>query len=116
MTQLEWMDGRSLGRPISQNPVRTAVRFPICLALTIQTESGVFEAFTENISANGILFKCDFLPALNSQIEFTMAMPAAIMGSDKDVSIHCIGRIVRHDSSEVEKKAAVVIDEYFLRA
>lgn len=116
MTQVEQMDGQGLGRPISQNPVRTAVRFPIRLALTIQTDSGELPAITENISANGLLFICDHLPAIDSQIEFTMAMPAAIMGADRDLSVHCIGRIVRHEMGEHEKKAAAVIDEYFLKA
>jgi hypothetical protein len=38
------------------------------------------------------------------------------MGSEKDVTIHCIGRIVRHYQKDGEKKAAAVIDEYFLKA
>ncbi len=116
MTQLERIDGHALTRPISQNPVRAAVRFPIRLALTIQTESGAYKAYTENVSANGLLFVCDFIPAVNSKIEFTMTMPSEIMGSAKDVCIHCIGRIVRHEQNGQEKKAAVVIDEYFLRS
>ena len=110
------MNGQGLTRPISQSPVRTAVRFPIRLALTIQTKFGAFQAFTENVSANGLLFTCEYLPDLNSQIEFTMAMPAAIMGADKDLSVHCIGRIVRHETDGNVKKAAAVIDEYFLKA
>lgn len=116
MTQLGWVDGHIQTRPMSQSPVRTAVRFPMRLALTIQTEYGAHEAFTENVSANGLLFVCDFIPDLNARIEFTITMPSAIMGSDKDVSIHCIGRIVRHQQDGAEKKAAVVIDDYFLKA
>jgi hypothetical protein len=38
------------------------------------------------------------------------------MGSSTDVSIHCIGRVVRHHHSENESMAAAVIDEYFLKA
>ena len=71
---------------------------------------------TENISANGLLFVCEFLPEVNSKIEFTMVMPAAIMGFDKDVGIHCTGRVVRHQQDGNAKKAAVVIDEYSLKA
>jgi hypothetical protein len=99
-----------------ENPVRTAVRFPMKLPLVIQTPQGELNATTENISANGLLFVCDVLPEINSRVEFTIAMPSAIMGSDKDVTIHCIGRIVRHSINDGQKKAAAVIDEYFLRA
>jgi hypothetical protein len=99
-----------------ENPVRTAVRFPMKLPLQIQTPQREFSAVTENISANGLLFVSDYLPGVDSRIEFTIAMPSAIMGSEKDVTIHCIGRIVRHCQQNGEKKAAAVIDEYFLKA
>ena len=99
-----------------ENPVRTAVRFPMRLPLQIQTEQGELLATTENISANGLLFVCDRLPEVNSRIEFTIAMPSAVMGSETDVTIHCIGRVVRHYLENEEKKAAAVIDEYFLKA
>lgn len=108
MAQLQKISG--------ENPVRTAVRFPMKLPLVIQTPQGELNAMTENISANGLLFVCDVLPEINSRVEFTIAMPSAIMGSDKDVTIHCIGRIVRHSINDGQKKAAAVIDEYFLRA
>ena len=99
-----------------ENPVRTAVRFPMKLPLQIQTEQGELQAITENISANGLLFVSDHLPEVDSRIEFTIAMPSAIMGSETDVTIHCIGRVVRHYLKDGEKKAAAVIDEYFLKA
>jgi hypothetical protein len=98
------------------NPVRTAVRFPMRLAIRLHTEQGELEAVTENISANGLLFISDHLPEIDSRIEFTIAMPSAIMGSATDVNIHCIGRVIRHYLEGDEKKAAAVIDEYFLKA
>jgi hypothetical protein len=103
-------------KPNGENPVRTAVRFPMRLAIHVQTEQGVLEAVTENISANGLLFVSDRLPDIDSRIEFTIAMPSAVMGSATDVTIHCIGRVVRHYLQGGEKKAAAVIDEYFLKA
>ncbi|NYF80534.1 PilZ domain-containing protein [Granulicella arctica] len=116
MTHLERADGKELAPPPQVNPVRVAVRFPMRLPLTIQTRAGVLRAVTENVSSNGLLFVSDSLPALDSKIEFTMTMPSAIMGVENDVTIHCIGRIVRHEQEGREKKAAVVIDEYFLKA
>lgn len=102
--------------PTGENPVRTAVRFPMRLAIRLQTDQGEMEAMTENISANGLLFVGECLPQVDSRIEFTIAMPSAVMGTTKDVTIHCIGRVVRHYFLGGQKKAAAVIDEYFLKA
>ncbi len=103
-------------REQNDTPVRTSVRFPMRLDLKVQTSAGDIQAVTENISANGLLFVGDTLPALNSRIEFTIAMPSAIMGSSNDVTIHCIGRVVRHQQQGATRKAAAVIDEYYLKA
>jgi hypothetical protein len=97
------------------DPVRTAVRFPMRLALLIQTADGEIEATTENISANGILFTGEKLPQVDDTIEFTITMPAAIMGTPEDLSIQCTGRVVRHQKHGDETQAAAIIDEYLLR-
>ncbi len=86
------------------------------LSIHVKTEQGELDAVTENISANGLLFVADQLPAIDSKIEFTITMPSEVMGSETDVTIHCVGRIVRHSVQDGEKKAAAVIDEYFLKA
>ena len=95
--------------------VRTAVRFPMELPLRIKTANGVLEAVTVDISSNGILLTGATLPALDSRIEFTIAMPAAVMGADADVSIQCVGRVIRHQRRGTKQQAAVIIDEYLLR-
>ncbi len=102
--------------PADDNPLRTAVRFPMKLPVRLETENGHFDATTENISANGILLTGPMLPAVDSKIEFTINMPSAVMGSETDVTIHCSGRVVRHQQQGREQKAAAVIDEYFLKA
>ena len=87
------------------------------LALLIHTEDGgALEAETEDISANGILFIGKKLPKVESRIEFTIKMPAAIMGTLEDVSIQCTGRVVRHQKHGDMVRAAAIIDEYLLRA
>jgi hypothetical protein len=98
------------------NALRAAVRFPIRLAIRILTEIGEIQAVTEDISSNGMLFVSDSLPAVDSRVEFTIAMPAVAMGSPNDVTVHCTGRVVRHQVLGPQKKAAVVIDEYFVKA
>lgn len=104
------------GAENATDQVRTAVRFPMRLALKLKTAHGFLNATTENISANGILFTGPKLPKMNSQIEFTIAMPAATMGTSTDVSIHCRGRVVRYEQHGDEAQAAAIIDEYILRA
>ena len=103
-------------KPGEKDAVRTAVRFPIELALHLKTEDGMVEATTRDISSNGLLFVSTHLPRIGSSIEFTMDMPSEVMGWASDVSIHCMGRVVRHKHSEHESMAAAVIDEYFLKA
>lgn len=98
-----------------ENPVRTAVRFPLQLALRLETAEGAIEATTVNVSAAGLLFVAEQLPQVGSKVVFTMAMPSAIMGAEQDVTVHCVGRIVRHQSNGGTLKAAAVIDEYFLK-
>jgi len=44
-----------------------------------------------------------------------MTMPAAIMGGSEDVTLHCVGRIVRHERSGDKNMAAAVIDDYSLK-
>jgi hypothetical protein len=119
MQETYWMQGGLVGqglKPNGDNPVRTAVRFPMKLSLLLQTEQGEVEAVTENISANGLLFVSEQLPEIDSRIEFTITMPSEVMGSSKDVTIHCVGRVVRHYQEDGKKKAAAVIDEYSLKA
>lgn len=107
---MEWQ------KPGGRDAVRTAVRFPLRLALHLKTEDGMIEATTRDVSSNGLLFVADHLPKIGSSIEFTMDMPSEVMGWENDVSIHCIGRIIRHHQSEHESMAAAVIDQYFLKA
>ena len=99
----------------ARDAIRTAVRFPLRLALHLKTEDGIVEATTREISSNGLLFVTTHLPKIGSSIEFTMDMPSEVMGWANDVSIHCTGRVVRHQQTEEESMVAVVIDEYSLR-
>lgn len=98
-----------------RDQVRTAVRFPMKLPLHVNTPDGALDATTENISANGILFTGPQLPAVDSRIEFTICMPATVMGTPDNVTIQCVGRVVRHQQYDGELQAAAIIDEYFLR-
>jgi len=102
-------------KPGARDAMRAAVRFPLRLALHLKTEDGIVEATTREISSNGLLFVTTHLPKIGSSIEFTMDMPSEVMGWANDVSIHCMGRVVRHQQTAEESMVAVVIDEYSLR-
>jgi len=103
-------------KPEIRDAVRTAVRFPLRLALHLKTEDGVVEATTRDVSSNGLLFVAANLPRIGSSIEFTIEMPSEVMGSPTDVSVHCKGRVVRHHQSDDESMAAAVIDHYEMKA
>ena len=107
---------REWQKPGGRDAVRTSVRFPLRLTLHLKTEDGLVEATTRDVSSNGLLFVTANLPKIGSRIEFTMDMPSEVMGSATDVSVHCTGRVVRHQHSDEEWMAAAVIDEYFLKA
>jgi hypothetical protein len=105
----------STNRSGATDQVRTAVRFPMQLGLLIRTAEGELEAVTDNISANGILFTGRRLPQVDSLIEFTITMPAAVMGTPEDVTVQCVGRVVRSEQHGDAMQAAAIIDEYSLR-
>lgn len=102
--------------PAGREATRTAVRFPLRLELRLETEAGPVDATTKDVSSNGLLFAAAQLPRIGSSIEFTLKMPAQVMGWASDVQIHCSGRVVRHQHTGGESMAAAVIDEYFLKA
>jgi hypothetical protein len=96
--------------------VRTAVRFPLHLDVVLKTAKREYQAITVDVSANGVLFEAEDLPAVDSEVTFDLKMPAAVMGGTEDVLLHCVGRVVRHAQTAKKKMAAAVIDEYTLRA
>ena len=107
---------RTLEQVFEDVPVRASVRFPLHLDIVLTTAERQYMAVTEDVSANGMLFAADELPAIGSRVGFELKMPAAIMGGVDDLLLRCTGRIVRHQQSDGKKMAAAVIDEYSLKA
>jgi hypothetical protein len=102
-------------KDVGTDPVRASVRFPLHLDIVLSTAEREYKAVTEDVSANGICFIAEDLPPVDSQVEFRMKMPAAIMGGSEDVTLHCVGRIVRHELTAGKNMAAAVIDDYSLK-
>src|SRR5271170_1917749 len=92
--------------------VRCAVRFPLALPIRVITDKGEYDATTENISASGVLFRSDQDPGVDSRVEFLLKMPAAIIGAEIDVTLHCYGRVVRSYQGQRQFHAAAIIDDY----
>jgi hypothetical protein len=102
--------------PFENAPVRTAVRFPLQIATILCTAERSYPAVTEDISSSGVLFVAEEVPPVGARIEFTMKMPAGVMGGTEDVLLDCVGHIVRHGRPDGRRRAAAVIDEYSLRS
>ena len=92
--------------------LRNAVRFPLQIPLRLFTAAGEIAAMTENISATGVAFTLPRPLEVQTQVRFTMKMPAEAMGTPTDVVLHCTGRVVRCTPDAKTTHVAAVIDKY----
>ena len=102
--------------------VQGAPRFPIKLPVALRSTaspSGVATPAvagrtieTENISANGVLFRMDADVPVGSAVDFTLSLPADVVGAAADVQVDCRGRVVRSFADGGRRGVGVVIDEY----
>lgn len=100
--------------------VRTGKRFEVHLPVKISTDSAeLHEGQTDNLSAAGVYLSLDSSLEVGSAVEFDITMPASVIGSEKDVRIHCHGRVVRNEAPKegnTNSGVACVIDRYeFIR-
>ena len=91
---------------------RSAVRFPLELPIHVIASNKFYEATTENISANGILFKLNEVIAPGTEVNFLIQMQAGTEANPETAAIQCLGRVVRAYQDEDQAHAAAVIDEY----
>jgi len=99
--------------------VQGAPRFPIKLPVALKSTSAGNQAEvagktveTENISANGVLFRMDADVPVGSAVDFTISLPADVVGAEADVQVDCRGRVVRSFADGSRRGVGVVIDEY----
>jgi PilZ domain len=100
------------GRVSRYSDIQNAVRFPIKLPIAVKSKSGDSCTETENISANGVLFHMDSDMPIGSLVDFTISLPAEVVGADADVRVDCRGRVVRSSEDGGRRGVGVVIDEY----
>lgn len=92
--------------------LRGSVRFPIRLPVELHADDEVRPAETLNISAGGVLLVVAGRFDVGARIDFNIAMPAAVLGTPHDVSVKCVGRVVRCEQRGENSSVAAVIDEY----
>jgi hypothetical protein len=93
--------------------VQGAARFPIKLPVALKTGAAGQMIETENISANGVLFRMDADVPIGSAVDFTISLPAKVVGGGADVQVDCRGRVVRSFEEDGGRRGVgVVIDEY----
>jgi hypothetical protein len=102
--------------------VQGAPRFPIKLPVAFKSAAAAAGVAgpsmiaksieTENISANGVLFRMDADVPVGSAVDFTISLPADVVGAEADVQVDCRGRVVRSFADGGRRGVGVVIDEY----
>lgn len=92
--------------------MQSAPRFPLHLPVELKSQGDACAAETQNISANGVLFAMDRDVPVGSMVDFTILLPAEVVGSRCDVQIDCHGRVVRSFEDKGRRGVGVVIDEY----
>jgi hypothetical protein len=88
------------------------VRFPLHLPVRILSADREFAGTTENISANGVLFRLKECLPVNASVEFLLEISASELCGESTAAVHCLGRVVRSYKEQSNCYAAAVIDEY----
>jgi hypothetical protein len=94
---------------------RAIQRFSLQLPVTVTTTSGEevqASAQTKDVSSHGICFVCDSAMDADSEIEFTVTLPAEVTMTEP-ISVRCHGKVVRVDGeSGGAFEVAAAIESY----
>jgi hypothetical protein len=99
-------------KPEGATELRGSVRFPLHLRVDMHEESEGQTGETQDISAGGVLIYCGTDYPIGSTIQFSISMPAKAMGAEKDVTVDCVGRVVRCTPAGDKIAVGAIIDEY----
>ena len=114
MSNTDSSTGKAPAKKSGRYPeMQSAPRFPIKLPVSVKSKSGESQTETQNISANGVLFQmADADMPVGSTLDFTISLPAQVVGTEVDVRLDCKGRVVRNFEEAGRHGVGVVIDEY----
>jgi hypothetical protein len=101
-----------IAEPQRYNDLQSAARFPIKLPVSVKSNCGESRTETQNISANGVLFRMDSEMPVGARVDFTISLPCEVLGTGSDVQIDCRGRVARSFEEDGRRGVGVVIDEY----
>jgi len=96
---------------------RTGKRFPLRLPITVRDAGeSIHTGVTGNVSAAGVFLQVPAELELGAEVEFDISLPAAVLGGETDVAVHCKGRVVRLEqesgSDGSQNGVGCVIDQY----
>jgi hypothetical protein len=72
----------------------------------------LYEAVTDNISANGVLLRLNELLEPGTAVDFLIEIPEGFIAPNESAAVHCSGRVIRSFGIPTRTFAAAVIDEY----
>ena len=88
------------------------MRFPLHLPVSVKTDTAEHVGETADISAAGALLALNAELDPGSLIDFTLTMPAGMLGLPEPVKVRCVGRVVRTILEGGRRCTAAIIDEY----
>src|SRR5947208_7680598 len=91
--------------------VQGAARFPVKLPIHLKSQTGESDTETDNISANGVLFHYDVDVPIGSTVDFTISLPAEVVGAEADVQVECARRVIRRKEVGGRRGGGAVIEE-----
>ncbi len=92
--------------------LRSAVRFPVHLPVLVMVDGEQVEAFTVNISHNGVLLQMPCSIPEEAGLEFLLQVPKEVTMDGSTAAIHCVGHVIRSYQEKGSCFVAAVIDEY----
>ncbi len=93
---------------------RAIPRFALELPVKVNTPAGEVAptaAKTKDVSSLGVCFTCDSAVEKDSEIEFTLTLPASITMTEP-ISVHCVGKVVRVGGDKGAFEVAAAIQSY----
>ncbi len=93
---------------------RTGKRFPVNLPIRLEgDETKTPVGSTDNMSAAGVYLVLDRSFDPGSTVRFEMTIPAEAIGAPQDMTVRCLGRVLRSDPKGPKQNGvACVIDSY----
>lgn len=92
--------------------LRSAVRFPFRLPVILMVGRKEIEAYTINISNNGVLLEVPDTIPCDTRLEFLLEVPKEVTENDVTAAIHCAGHVIRSYHKDGVCYVAAVLDEY----